>query len=117
MVIKSGNAELFLYADDLKVYNEINTEDDGKSLLDNIDVLYEWSQYLILKFQPDKCVSTSIRTKKKQAPIKPYYNMNGARLKVVKQEKDLGIIIDSDLNFEEHIAMIVIKANSIIGMI
>ena len=35
----------------------------------------------------------------------------------VFEEKDLGILIDSELTFEEHIAKQVKKANAILGII
>ena len=46
-----------------------------------------------------------------------YYNMDATRLKIVEQEKDLGVVVDSQLKFEEHITRIVKKANSVMGMI
>ena len=43
--------------------------------------------------------------------------MDATRLKIVDSEKDLGIIFDDRLSFEEHIMTIVKKANSLTGMI
>ena len=43
--------------------------------------------------------------------------MDGEQLEHVFEEKDLGIVIDSELTFEEHIAKQVKKANSILGVI
>ena len=45
------------------------------------------------------------------------YNMNNHPLKVSDCEKDLGIEIDSELNFSKHIASKVNKANSMCGLI
>ena len=45
-------------------------------------------------------------------------NLNGDTvLEHVFSEKDLGVIFDSDLSFEEHILVQVRKANSIVGLI
>ena len=45
------------------------------------------------------------------------YSIAGSVLEHVDQEKDLGVIIDSELNFEEHIYTKMKKANSIVGLI
>ena len=58
-----------------------------------------------------------IAKNQKKLATKPYYNMDAARLKIVEQEKDLGVVVDSQLQFEEHITRIVKKANSVMGMI
>ena len=58
-----------------------------------------------------------IAKNQKKLATKPYYNMDATRLKIVEQEKDLGVVVDSQLKFEEHITRIVKKANSVMGMI
>ena len=49
---KSGKSELFLYADDLKIFKEISSEEDAEALQQDLDRLYDWT----LRFHPDKCV-------------------------------------------------------------
>ena len=46
----------------------------------------------------------------------PFYGMDEIRLKVVEEEKDLGIVFDKELSFNNHIC-IVKKSNSLVGMI
>ena len=43
--------------------------------------------------------------------------MYATRLKIVEHEKDLGVIVDSELKFEDNINWIVKKVNSVMGMI
>ena len=50
-------------------------------------------------------------------PVKSFYSMDDIRLSIVHKEKDLGIIFDETLSFEEHINTKVNKANSLVGMI
>ena len=45
------------------------------------------------------------------------YSLYGSELDHVFEEKDLGVIIDMGLTFEEHIATKVKKANGIMGLI
>ena len=45
------------------------------------------------------------------------YTLDGYTLEHVFEEKDLGVVVDSELTFMEHIETKVQKANSILGMI
>ena len=117
MVVKSGNSDMYLYADDLKIFNEIKGEEDIETQQQHLEKLYDWSQYSLLTFHPDKCVVMRIAKNQKKLATKPYYNMDATRLKIVEQEKNLGVVVDSQLKFEEHITRIVKKANSGMGMI
>ena len=45
------------------------------------------------------------------------YNIYEEELDHVFAEKDLGVIIDSELKFEEHMSMKITKANSIVDLI
>ena len=45
------------------------------------------------------------------------YSINGRILKEVSTEKDLGVKIDEELNFDGHIASKTKKSNSILGLI
>ena len=61
MVDKAGTEDLYLYADDLKVYKEVNSVEDAAALQKALDVFYDWSQYSLLRFHPEKCVVMRIR--------------------------------------------------------
>ena len=65
MIDKTGSLDLFLYADDLKIYNEINTDEDVEALQQDLDRLYDWTQYSLLKFHPGKCVAMRLKSKSK----------------------------------------------------
>ena len=47
----------------------------------------------------------------------PTYRIYGNELDHVFYEKDLGVVIDSDLTFEEHVPLKVKKANMMVGLI
>ncbi|PIK55907.1 hypothetical protein BSL78_07177 [Apostichopus japonicus] len=47
----------------------------------------------------------------------PKYDGGSQSLEVVNSERDLGVVVDNGLNFREHVASIVSKANSILGII
>ena len=119
MIEKAGNTDIFLYADDLKIYKEIASEEDMDKLQEDLDRLYDWTRYSLLKFHPDKCEIMRLSSTKsnKFKNIQGNYIMNETTLNKVDKEKDLGIIFDTELSFEEHINTKVKKANSLVGMI
>ena len=82
----------------------------------DLEKLYDWSQYSLLKFLADKCVVMRIGTNERKLATNPYYNTDATRLKIVEHEKGLGVGVDSELKFEYHITRIVKKANSVIDM-
>ena len=69
-----------------------------------------------MKFHPDKChVLTTGKFENTQYTHR--YHVYDRELDHVFEEKDLGVLVDSNLNFEEHIISKVNKANSIMGLI
>ena len=118
MVMKAGYTNLLLYADDLKLYREIKTDEDVETLQTDLDKLYDLTQYSLLKFHPDKCVVMRLMSSRsKKLRPNALYNMDERRLKAVSEEKDLGISFNDNLTFEKHINEKVNKANSLIGMV
>ena len=108
------NSPTYLFADDTKIFRGIHSQEDSDILQEDIEKLFQWSNKWLLKFHPDKCVTLSINSKMSEDRS---YSMGNTKLKSVKQEKDIGIIIDSDLSFGEHISCKVNKANKVMGLI
>ena len=110
------NCETFLFADDTKIFREISSKEDSLALQSDIDELESWSKKWLLKFNIEKC---HVLTLGKLENIKHThrYLICQNELEHVFDEKDLGVIFDSDLKFEDHISMKVNKANVIAGLI
>ena len=58
-----------------------------------------------------------IPSKGRMLQVNMCYGMDDIKMKVVDKEKDLEIIFDNTLSFEEHINSKVNKANSLVGML
>ena len=115
-LLKNVKSEGLLYADDTKIFHHIATRKDALNLQADIDSLENWSRLWLLTFHPDKChVLTTGKFEKIMHTHR--YSVYGKELEHVFEEKDLGVIVDSDLNFEQHILSKVNKANSIMGLI
>ena len=108
------NASMLLFADDTKIYKQINNQNDQMALQDDINKMCECSQEWLLKYHPDKCKSMRIGPKDKKNFI---YSINNHPLEYTQEEKDLGVIIDDNLKFDAHISSKVNIANSIMGLI
>ena len=106
-VVKSS--KILLYADDTKCYSKIDSVADCINLQNDLDLLYNWSCKWNLKFNAKKCKILSICRSKN--PVHFYYNINGQILEKVQNIRDLGVIVDSDLKWSNHISNIVAKAN------
>jgi hypothetical protein len=108
--------EMYLFADDTKLLKKVATYDDAIILQNDIDAMQKWSNDWLLKFHPDKC---HVLTLGKFNNIKyaHQYSLGDQVLEHVVNEKDLGVIIDAELTFEDHISEKVLKANSIVGQI
>ena len=107
-------SDIFLFADDTKIFRTINSIGDKDTLQNDITTMVKWADTWQLEFHPDKCVSMSINHKGEQPRI---YKMKETTLKQVHQEKDIGVIVDDQLKFEKHIYEKINKANSMMGLI
>ena len=110
------HSDSFLFADDTKMSKGIFDPGHNMLLQEDIDNISRWSDSSLLRFHPDKMAA--MRISKKHSDLgPPRYEMKGKPLKVSDEEKDLGVIIDSQLNFEKHMQAKINKANSIMGAI
>ena len=107
---------LYLFADDTKLLKRIKSKQDSLDLQSDVEALDGWTTRWILRFHPGKC---HVLTLGKFDNIKHAhsYKLGNKVLYHVFSEKDLGVIFDSDLSFEEHIFNQVKKANSMVGLI
>lgn len=67
-----------------------------------------------MRFNPQKCKILSVSSK---SPILFNYNINGINLERVQQMKDLGVMVDSRLNWNAHIVNTVSKANRVLWLL
>ena len=115
--LSPGSCKLF--ADDTKFFSEILSEEDALSLQDDLNSMTRWSEISSLKLNPGKCKVLHL-TEASQTEGYGYYIQedDGIRLlENVESEKDLGVCMDSKLNFRTHISKIVTTANKVTGIV
>lgn len=115
-ILENVNSDGLLFADDAKIFRTISCKEDSLLLQDDIGKLEEWSDLWLLKFHPDKCHLLTFG-KLENIMYCHGYKVGGTEIEHVFDEKDLGIVMDSEMAFAEHITQKVKKANSIVGII
>ena len=115
-ILDNVESEGLLFADDTKIYRAITSQEDAQSLQFDLNTLEEWSDEWLLRFHPDKCHVLTLG-KFENIMHTERYKICNKELEHMFEEKDLGVIIDSELSFSEHIASKVRIANAIVGII
>ena len=90
-----------LYADDILVSTTINSDCDSINLQNDINKLSKWSVDWQMEFNPKKC--EFLRIIKKKQIIQSTYYIGGYPLPEVSFIKYLGVTIDKQLTWNEHL--------------
>lgn len=108
-------SEHLMYADDLKIYRTISTIVDCAALQQDIDAIANWCDVNGMEMNALKCKVLSFS----KSPLQFNFNYvaNGVSLERVTSIRDLGVIINSKLNFSDHITMTTSKAFAMLGFI
>ena len=105
-------SKVALFADDTKLYNTVSTPAQINDLQDDLNNLHRWSERWQLPFNEDKCKVLHIGKRNPEGN----YHMQGKHLQSVKAEKDLGVTIDCQLKFHQHISSAVSKGYQLLGI-
>jgi hypothetical protein len=111
-----GQAQLKLFADDVKLYSSFNVDVlNCGDLQQSLDNLSSWAKSWQLTINISKCSVLSIHHKTKSI-IPHSYFINGFQLINSSSVNDLGILVDSRLTFNLHISNILSKATQRVGV-
>ena len=108
-----------LYVDDTKLIKLINTDQDIQVLQEDINIIKDWTRTWLMKLNESKCkVMHMEKTNKKQRnTLESFDGQSTSNLSETTLERDLGIIISSDLKWRDQVINCANKANKILGMI
>ena len=101
------------FADDTKMGINADSEATVKQLQEDLKRIGEWSEKWQMPFNLDKCKVMHIGHKNKNEK----YELLGKEINSVQQEKDLGVIITSDLKSSKQCTEVVKKAQKLLGYI
>jgi len=108
-----GKIEMYLYADDAKLFTVIKSANDQFLLQMCINSLVEWCDVWDIRLNVDKCQIVQYNFK----GFNYEYKAGDFNLKVVDNIKDLGVVFENNFKFSKHIDNKVSKANSVLGLI
>ena len=104
-----------LFADDCIVYREINSQSDSQILQDDLNTLANWESRWGMKFHPSKCnVMSCCRLRN---PKHFSYKLRGHILERSLCTKYLGVDIQHNLSWNQHISRTTNKAHSMLGFL
>ena len=107
-----------MFADDTKFLKTINSPNDQYTLQNDSDYLTSWSSQWLLRFHPDKCNLMHVwKTIQQEYACNLKIDNTAHELGEIEEQKDIGVIVDSNLEFDKHINQKINKANSIIAAI
>ena len=100
------------YADDTRMLRGITSPEDQPTLQFQLNVIYKWADENRMFFNEKKfeCLSVSTAARKPQ-----YTTPNGNTIDVKPSVKDLGIYIQNELSFSQHISTIAAKGTRLAG--
>ena len=114
-------SNIALYADDTKLWRSIKFDHDHSQLQKDIKYLHAWSLRNKIDFNLPKCKVVSIKNKPSPLAMLPFvayhYYLAENLLEYADSEKDLGVYVNKDFNFNEHCNYILSKANQQYGLL
>ena len=117
----SQGTELALYADDTKIWRGITSYSDHQLLQNDINYLNSWATSNKMKFHPLKCKVVSIHSSPSPLAFLPsvnfHYQLGENLLEYSENEKDLGVLINCKLNFNEQQDNLLLKAYQQFGLV
>ena len=117
----SAETNIALYADDTKIWRRITMFSDHLILQNDINNLFDWSVRNKMVFHPDKCKALSVTLQRNILDNLPFnvfiYEINGTLIDYVRSQKDLGILVNTNLTWGPHYDMLIMQASSKLGLL
>lgn len=113
--VRDLNINESLYADDTKFFAVVNNRQQMDNMQLAIDRLSKWSIDNRIKLNASKTYHITYSKKNCSHPPTHYY-MGAERINKVSTMKDLGIVFDEHLTFDQHINQLLATANRMFGM-
>jgi hypothetical protein len=104
-----------MYADDCKIFREISCDNDMRKLQEDIHNFNEWCVENKLEVNASKCFQITFSRSKQES--ERIYDLGGNRLNSSYCAKDLGVVFNSKMNYNEHLNQIISSANKVLEFI
>ena len=108
-----SNKKINISADDTKMTSKVDTAEDEKIVKDDLKAFQNWSITNNMIFNVDKRSVMHCGRLNRNIDYKLY----GQKIHVTESEKELRVIINSDMKFKDQVAYAAKKAHKTLGMI
>lgn len=109
------HSKFLMFADDLKIYRQVIDHHDTILMQNDLDRFNNYCSRNKLSLAYDKCVHITFTRNRNK--IMSNYHIGNATIKNVPAVKDLGILFDEKLIFDQHIDHITTKAYRALGFV
>ena len=106
-------SKVWKFADDTKLMGRVDDEESRGTLQLDLSRMFGWSKDWMMLFNADKCGVMHIGAKNEREELR----LDGALLKELSEEKDLGVIVQNDLKVNKQCIKAANSANRMLGMI
>ena len=120
MILPGAVSSIYaVYADDMKVHGPVNNSEDGDKLQKDLDALIDWTDTWQPHFNADKCkvLHMGKNNEERCYKMRKHGSSDRVSLEKLEIEGDLGVQVDKDLRFSQHIETQVNKTNKLLGLI
>ena len=119
-LVDNISSEAKLFADDTSLFTVVYNEEIAAHQLNNdLKIISEWAYQWKMQFNPDptKQAIQVIFSQKKIKPNHPPLYFNESLVTIREEQKHIGMILDSNLNFHNHVREKITSARRGIGVI
>lgn len=116
-IVEGINSNIRLFADDLIIYSKLSDPSDVFKFQDDITRLENWARTWEMSFNVKKCNVMFVGSSKSVNNDQISYILDKQNIRTVQEIKYLGVTINSNLKWENHINIIVNKAMRILGLL
>ena len=119
-LVDNISSEAKLFADDTSLFTVVYDEEIAADQLNkDLKIISEWAYQWKMQFNPDvtKQAIQVIFSQKKVKPEHPLVYFNESPVIIKEEQKHIGMILDSGLNFRSHVRAKIISAKREIGVI
>ncbi len=103
-----------LFADDALVYRPIRSQVDADDLQNDINILTNWTRKWQMSFNTKKCYV--MRAHRGKTGITHDYNMDGTPLTQVEHHPYLGVELQNNMQWSEHISTVKNKSTRVLNL-
>jgi hypothetical protein len=104
-----------LYADDLKVFFPVRSDEDYHNAQLELNTLSQWCENNLMRLNLSKC--KVITYSRARTTMRFDYVLSNHTLERVESIRDLGILLDPKLDFRLHVDELIVRASRMLGYV